>query len=269
MSRGVPVKALIVDEPWIGLILAGVKIWEMRKTSCSMRGQIALIRKGSGAVLGVAEVVDALSPIETREEYAAAQPRHRIPPERQGRAFEDGWRTPWVVRNARPLAPIPYRHSSGAVIWVNLEPEIAQAIAVQLGEPADMPSREAPSAVVRPLNGTPRPATPGACDRRTITVTGGNLRNNHLYLPLDFFPADAIGGRNKSEAAPEAVLIQFAPGPLVESDIDGTKRILRSRACREFFGRAGVRQGDTLILTRLAPYEYRIEQQGHSSPRAN
>ena len=38
-------------------------------------------------------------------------------------AFTDGWRTPWVLANARPLQkPVRYKHPSGAVIWVNLDP---------------------------------------------------------------------------------------------------------------------------------------------------
>jgi hypothetical protein len=49
------VKGLIIDEPWIGLILSGQKTWEMRKTACHHRGSIALIRKGSGQVVGRAE----------------------------------------------------------------------------------------------------------------------------------------------------------------------------------------------------------------------
>ena len=42
-------KALIVDEPWITAILKGDKTWEMRKKNCNIRGQIALIRKGSAS----------------------------------------------------------------------------------------------------------------------------------------------------------------------------------------------------------------------------
>lgn len=125
-------KALIIDEPWIGLILAGRKTWEMRKTGRKIRGPIALIRKGSGHVVGVAEVTDCRPAIATREAYAAAEPHHGIPPERQERAFADGWRTPWVLANARKLArPVPYKHPSGAVIWVNLQPETATAVDAQ------------------------------------------------------------------------------------------------------------------------------------------
>jgi hypothetical protein len=122
-------KALIIDEPWISLILKGEKTWEMRKTGCKIRGTIALIRKGSGQVVGVAEVTDSRPPIPDLTAYAAAEPFHRIPPARQQRAFEDGWRTPWVLANARPLSrPVSYLHPNGAVIWVNLDERAAAQI---------------------------------------------------------------------------------------------------------------------------------------------
>ena len=125
-------KALIVDEPWITAILSGQKTWEMRKGVCKIRGPVALIRKGSGHVVGVAEVTDCRPPLTTPTAYAAAESLHRIPPARQERAFADGWRTPWVLAGARPLSrPVPYRHPSGAVIWVNLEPDTATKVLAQ------------------------------------------------------------------------------------------------------------------------------------------
>jgi len=125
-------KALIVDEPWISAILKGEKTWEMRKTGCKLRGSIALIRKGSGHVIGVAEVTDCLAPLSTREAYASAEPFHRVPPPDQEHSFDGGWRTPWVLANARTLPkPVSYTHPSGAVIWVNLGPETAAKVEAQ------------------------------------------------------------------------------------------------------------------------------------------
>ena len=51
------VKGLIIDQPWIGMILSGSKTWEMRSRNTAVRGRIALIRKGSKAVVGVADLV--------------------------------------------------------------------------------------------------------------------------------------------------------------------------------------------------------------------
>ena len=126
-------KALIVDEPWITAILKGDKTWEMRKKNCNIRGQIALIRKGSGQVVGTANVVDSKPPLTTRTDYAAAEHHHRIPSARQEQAFMDGWRTPWVLANARPLQrSVRYEHPSGAVVWVNLEPDVAAQVQAQV-----------------------------------------------------------------------------------------------------------------------------------------
>ena len=125
-------KALIVDEPWISAILKGEKTWEMRKRNCKLRGPIALIRKGSGQVVGTANVVNCRPPITTLSDYAAAEPYHRIPYAQQKQAFATGWRTPWELANARPLQKqVPYRHRSGAVTWVKLEPDVAAKVQAQ------------------------------------------------------------------------------------------------------------------------------------------
>ena len=127
-------KALVVDEPWIGKLLRGEKTWEMRKSTCRIRGQIALIRKGSGQVVGVADLVDSRPPLASLEEYAAAEKFHGIPPSRQTQAYTDGWRTPWVLANVRRLAQsVPYSHPNGAVIWVNLAPDVEAGISRQTG----------------------------------------------------------------------------------------------------------------------------------------
>jgi len=126
------VKGLVIDEPWIGKILRGEKTWEMRKTVCKIRGRIALIRKASGQVVGVADVVDCKVPIATPEEYAAAERFHGVPPLRQAQALADGWKVPWVLSNARMLTrPVRYIHPSGAVIWVNLAPNVEHEILAQ------------------------------------------------------------------------------------------------------------------------------------------
>jgi ASCH domain-containing protein len=125
-------KALIIDEPWISLILEGKKTWEMRKTGCKIRGRIALIRKGSGQVVGTADVVDSRPAISSRQNYAAGVRFHCIPAERQQRAFEGGWKVPWVLSNIRPLPKaVRYSHPSGAVIWVNLKPDVINQIDAQ------------------------------------------------------------------------------------------------------------------------------------------
>jgi hypothetical protein len=45
------------------------------------------------------------------------------------------WTTAWVLQRARSLPkPVPYRHPAGAVIWVNLDPEVAAEIEQQLAD---------------------------------------------------------------------------------------------------------------------------------------
>lgn len=60
--------ALIIREPWIGLILDGRKTWEMRSHATTKRGVIGLIRQGSGLIVGTARIVDSL-PALTRANY--------------------------------------------------------------------------------------------------------------------------------------------------------------------------------------------------------
>jgi len=258
-------KALVIDEPWIGLILRGEKTWEMRKTACHQRGLIGLIKKGSRQVVGVATIAGSLPPIADPDSYRAAEPKHRIPLDRQGQAFSDGWRTPWVIENARPLTrPVNYHHPFGAVIWVNLDPDVAETVAEQLGSTsasgsvptADLrvTSTERPRRMMHPTSNPRKPSSPAAAVRDVI-VTGGNLRNNHIYLPLEFFPADAIGGSNKRKAAPRTITVTFRPGATVETDIDRTKRILRARTqVGDFLFRNRVREGDAIRITRTSPY---------------
>jgi hypothetical protein len=57
VSRG-----LIIDMPWIELILEGRKDWEMRTRATRPRGRIALIPKGSGAIYGLATLIEVKGP---------------------------------------------------------------------------------------------------------------------------------------------------------------------------------------------------------------
>ncbi|ATQ67457.1 MULTISPECIES: ASCH domain-containing protein [Methylosinus] len=129
-------KGLIVDEPWIGAILSGRKSWEMRSSRTTHRGRFALIRKGSGLVVGLADLIGCEPAIVSLEAYAAAEARHCIPAERQKAAFEGRWRIPWVLADVVSLArPVPYVHPRGAVTWVVLADDVAATIADALSAP--------------------------------------------------------------------------------------------------------------------------------------
>lgn len=127
-------KGLIVDEPWISLILRGEKHWEMRSQATAVRGAVALIRKGSGAVVGVIRVTGCRGPLGLDELRSNAD-KHRVPMTEfeSGRAAK--WTTAWELADVQVLAtPVPYRHPYGAVIWVNLEDGVSAAVEAQIDD---------------------------------------------------------------------------------------------------------------------------------------
>ncbi|MEO7068579.1 MAG: hypothetical protein ABI114_16835 [Rhodanobacter sp.] len=119
-------KGLIIDEPWISKILRNEKVWEMRTTATAVRGRIALIRKGSGMVVGTASVVDSIGPLDMIA-CRAHRNKHAIPSHQDDALLR--WNHAWVLEGARPLVrPVAYYHPNGAVIWVNLPDEIVQSL---------------------------------------------------------------------------------------------------------------------------------------------
>ena len=126
------VKGLIIDEPWISLIVSGEKTWEMRTRDTQVRGRIGLIRKGSKMVIGVADLVQTLPKLPPSE-LRASFGKHRVPESEIDEDFK--WSTAWVLQRARSLQQsVPYHHPPGAVIWVNLDPKVAALIAQQLAD---------------------------------------------------------------------------------------------------------------------------------------
>lgn len=73
-------KGLVIDQPWISMILAGQKDWEMRSSSTSHRGWFGLIWKGMGSIYGVARLVDVGSKLDP-DAMVAAFEHHQIPEE--------------------------------------------------------------------------------------------------------------------------------------------------------------------------------------------
>lgn len=266
-------KALIIREPWISLILSGEKTWEMRSTNLRHRGLIGLIRQGSGLVVGVARVTDCL-PALSREAYAANFVKHRIPPAEQAAAFDRGWRVPWVLSEVRALSSaVPYRHKSGAQSWVVLAEEEAAAVTAQLADGRSVPRPAAVPAAYQPAKQMRAPfvspaipvcaetSAEGARAVAFTTLTGGNIRNGHINLRpcRDLFPADAFGGGNRSQASPHPITVTFDPGRTVETDIAGDKILLRERgAVRDFFERTGAQEGDCVRIERFGPRQYRF-----------
>ncbi|MER9134736.1 ASCH domain-containing protein [Mesorhizobium sp. M0830] len=121
-------KALIVREPWIDLILDGYKTWELRTQPTSIRGRIALIRKGSREIEGVVKLVDVL-PQLSASGLADSIEFHSVPSSRLQEVTQAGWLTPWVLVDAhRFSAPVPFTRPSGPVTWVDLDVETMRAV---------------------------------------------------------------------------------------------------------------------------------------------
>lgn len=270
-------KALVIDQPWIDLILSGAKTWEMRGKGASHRGWFGLIRKGSGQVVGVARLTGSGQPLST-EEMVATIDRHHIPESMIRSGAVARWTTPWHLADARPLPrPVPYRHPFGAVTWVTLEDSVSRAISAQMDLPGQSepiaqpvektvaPPRQTPT-VAPPKAAVAVPATPSLAQPlppNTVigetTITAGNLKNNHFYLRtfLHHFPDSLIGGRDA--APPVLALIEAAGMHPTNTDICPTHRFFRDRSwTRQFLANHDAAPGDRVQVHQIAPRHYRV-----------
>jgi len=128
----VPTKGLIIKSPYIDRILAGTKTWEMRSTNTNLRGSIALIKQGSGQIIGVANLIDVKGPLSDQEKIDNIN-QHQISVERLQAGDTAKWNIAWVLESAQLLdKPINYQHPNGAVIWVNLEAKVQEELALAI-----------------------------------------------------------------------------------------------------------------------------------------
>lgn len=259
-------KALIVDQPWIDLILSGRKTWEMRGTGTSHRGWFGLIRKGSGQVVGAARMTGSGAAL-TQAEMIATMDRHHIPEHMIRSGAVAKWTTPWHLSDARPLGrPVAYNHPYGAVTWVNLEDEVIRAIAAQMDlAPVSIPSAINPMAerkrTAMPTLATPPAAAPsGGSLLGEVQITQGNLTNNHFYLRsfLHRFPELLIGGRD--HVNPVLALVEAEGMPPARTDICPRHRFFRDRAwTRRFFANHDAAPGDRVRISQIAPLHYGVK----------
>lgn len=270
-------KALIIADPWISYILDGSKIWEMRASSTSHRGWFGLIRKGTGAIYGVARLVDVGSPFSPAEMLRTTD-QHRIPADLIASGEVAKWNTPWRLADVRRLTtPVPYRHPSGAVTWVTLGDDIARAIASQLtGDPIVQTATKGPVAQSPSTSQAKVPSTPVAASpvrsvagqslalegEIRIEITEANLKHNHFYLRphVHKFPDDVIGGSNKSKLARRVVKLDWGGPAPAETDIDGEdKKFFRARGwVGAFFKLNDAQPGDFVVVERVDPYRYQV-----------
>jgi hypothetical protein len=101
------------------MIIAGEKTWEMLSRNTAVRGRIALIRKGSLTVVGVADLVRTV-PKLTHSDLRANVAKHQVPASDIDEKLK--YDTAWVLERAQRLPqPVPYRRPTGAMTGVNLE----------------------------------------------------------------------------------------------------------------------------------------------------
>lgn len=110
-------KGLIIKEPWIDLILKGEKTWEIRSSHTKIRGEIYLIKSGTGHIFGKVNVVDSIK--LTPDTYFNSVDKHKIENHQNKMPYKNTHA--WVLEDPVLFKePIPYKHPQGAVIWVNM-----------------------------------------------------------------------------------------------------------------------------------------------------
>lgn len=277
-------RGLIIADPWIGHILDGRKDWEMRSQATSIRGWFGLIQKGSGHVVGLARLVECGKALNQSEMVTNIN-HHRIPEDMILRGEVAKWVIPWKLADIIPLGhPVPYQHKSGAVTWVAFSPDETQKLNLYL----DRMRASADAGISTPqrmLNQSAKLSESLTPDRKSKAVyklantssaplaesahrilgrsqlTGGNIRNNHINLSkyIDAFAQDVIGGKNKADAAPRQMEIDWGGPQQVLTDIDGSKSIFRARGwVRRFFTSSGAQEGDVVVITETAPYKVSV-----------
>ena len=121
LSSAIPVRGLIIRPEPLEKILSGKKTLELRSRSNQIRGEIALIRKSSGHIVGVAQIGDSVGPMEFAE-FASRANEHGVEQNRLQEVFDSGYTTGWKLSNIRRLrTSVPYLHKAGAVTWVMLD----------------------------------------------------------------------------------------------------------------------------------------------------
>ena len=108
---------LVVKNPWLDLILSGVKIWDIRDAHTKKRGKIHLALGGAGGrIVGQCEITDSFA--ADKGNLGNHFSKHRIKdptliPYRRPHV--------WALSKARRFKkPFVYSHPQGAIRWVKL-----------------------------------------------------------------------------------------------------------------------------------------------------
>lgn len=214
-------KGLIIADPWIGYILGGTKDWEMHSSGASHRGWFGLIRKGTGAVHGVARLIEVGAPLSPAEMIATFG-HHRIPEHmiRSGEVAK--WNTPWKLADVRRLdRPVPYRHKSGAVTWVELDDAAINGVASQFGAVVATPS----PATAMPLADASRDDRFGSGDTVKVDVAQYG-RKLHIGIEWDDGKPDVAAPAKPSPPAPAIQAAQPLTLPVTVASRTATGRVI-------------------------------------------
>lgn len=135
----------VVKGSSIQQILSGARTWELRGVPTRIRGRVALIKSGSGKILGTCNIVDCIGPL-TPEQLQANADKHQIPQESLTQ-LPVPKPYAWVLADVKSFAePIPVINSRGGT-WVTLTP---QNVPERFGElePAETPVAAPPAVEV-------------------------------------------------------------------------------------------------------------------------
>jgi len=120
--------ALVVKDEPLERILSGQKTWEMRTTHTRKRETVALAKKGTGQIFGLADIIDSCGPLSDATMNSTVA-MHGIDPSRLMVAETAKYRYAWVLANVRRLPdPIPYSHTKGAQSFILLDAGTSLAI---------------------------------------------------------------------------------------------------------------------------------------------
>lgn len=150
------------------------------------------------------------------------------------------------LRDVQPLASGPQHRPLQGVAWLCLEEEPAWR-RVDDGEQGRVLFHD----------GQRGRAKPQAAAAFAIDVTPGNLKNNTLYVTgvIDRFPEWSIGGASRKNAGKPVTLI-LHEGPTVQTDIVGSRKLLRTRVWGSWFRKHGVKASDRVIFTPMDESTY-------------
>lgn len=106
-------RGLIIQQPWLDLILTGQKTMDLRSSDTQIRGEVAILHDGK--IWGYVNLYDTVGPM-TAAEIMNRELEHHVPYSKVG-DYDYGW----LFKDVRVLKyPRKYNHPKGAQIWVKL-----------------------------------------------------------------------------------------------------------------------------------------------------